>query len=378
MDTESSYTHNFHPYAAKFPPYAVRSLIQKYTNTYDNVLDPFCGSGTTLVECRLLCRNATGIELNPVGKLISETKAALYTKEDINLAINAISQLESHCLTINQWIKSFSSENILPNHPNKEFWFKPHILKELYAIKLTIDQYVDNAKVHNLLMTGFSRIVVPVSNQESETRYKAIEKNLPLGYTLRLYIKVIEGYIEVLKKYDPTDSECDTKIDVIEGDARDQINCLKRKFDFVITSPPYINSYDYYLYHKHRIYWLSKDPKMVRRLEMGGHHTVDRQTYENATTEYRESMVRIFQGIFKALKPEKYFALLIGDGIVKGKKVKANELVEEIAKLTGFEQTSTISIPLREVSRRFIKGTDSNEKLHHIIVLRKSRSIELN
>jgi site-specific DNA-methyltransferase (cytosine-N4-specific) len=376
MNTENAYTHNFHPYAAKFPPYAVKSLIQEYTNVSDNVLDPFCGSGTTLVECRLLCRNATGIELNPVGKLISETKATLYSKEDITLAATAMSELEGHCLTIKQWITSFSSKEILPNHPNKDFWFKPHVLKELYAIKSIIDQYVDNVKVHNLLMTGFSRIVVPVSNQESETRYKAIEKNLPLGYALRLYIKVIEGYIEVLKKYDLTDSKCDVKIDVIEGDARDKINCLKHKFDFAITSPPYINSYDYYLYHKHRIYWLNKDPKIIRRLEIGGHHTVDRQTYETATNEYQKSLVKIFQGVNKVLKPEGYFALLIGDGIVKGKKVKANELVAETAKLSGFELTQTMSIPLKDVSRRFIKGTNRHKKLHHVIVLRKTQNIE--
>jgi hypothetical protein len=111
---------------------------------------------------------------------------------------------------------------------------------------------------------------------------------------------------------------------------------------------------------------------------MGGHHTVDRQTYENATNEYRESMLKVLQGINKALKPAKYFALLIGDGIVKGRKVKANELIQEIAKLTGFEQTSIISIPLKEVSRRFIKGTNNNEKLHHVITLHKIRNIELD
>jgi site-specific DNA-methyltransferase (cytosine-N4-specific) len=377
MDTENTYTHSFHPYAAKFPPYAVRSLIQKYTNVSDNVLDPFCGSGTTLVECRMLCRNATGIELNPIGKLISETKSARYTKEDIDLALNAIFQLKEHCLTVNQWITSFPLDEILPNHPNKDFWFKPHVLRELRAIKSIIDQYAYDTKVHNLLMTGFSRIIVPVSNQESETRYKAIDKNLPLGYTLRFYIKVIEGYVELLKKYEFDNSTCKIRIEVIEGDAREKISCFEPDtFDFVITSPPYINSYDYYLYHKHRIYWLEKDPRTVRRLELGGHHTVDRQTYEKATNDYRDSMLKVFKGTNRALKLGKYFALLIGDGIVKGKTVKANELVEESAKLSGFEQISTISIPLREVSRSFIKGTKGHQKLHHVIVLHKSHELE--
>lgn len=374
---DNAYTHNFHPYAAKFPYYAVRSLIEEYTKPFDNVLDPFCGSGTTLVECRLLCRNATGIELNPVGKLISEAKSADYRKDDINLLMNARSQLQQHCLLVKGWIEPTPLSSILPNHPNKEFWFKPHVLKELYAIKTVIDGYSDNKKVHNLLMMAFLRIIVPVSNQESETRYKAIEKTIPLGATLRLYLKVLDNYIEILK--DNVLPSCDIKITVIEGDSKEQIKQLgKGSFDFVATSPPYINSYDYYLYHKHRIYWLGKDPTAVRKLEMGNHHRVDRQTYENAATEYQDSMLKTFQGVNKVLKEKGHFALLIGDGIVKGQRIKADELVEGIAKLSGFEKTSLISIPLKEVSRRFIKGKNGQQKLHHVIVLRKSHELELN
>jgi site-specific DNA-methyltransferase (cytosine-N4-specific) len=371
METENLYTHNFHPYAAKFPPYAIRSLIEKYTKSYDNVLDPFCGSGTSLVECLLLCRNATGVELNPVGKLISETKAAYYSKEDIELTLKAISKLKENCLEINSWLNSFSNEDILPNHPNKEFWFKPHVLKELYGIKTTIDQYGKNPKVYNLLLTGFSRIVVPVSNQESETRYKAIEKNLPLGHALRLYIKTIEGYIDSLKKANLDDTKCHVQIQVVEGDAREQVKQLQTKFDFAITSPPYINSYDYYLYHKHRIFWLSKNPRVVRKLEIGNHHKVDTQTYENATDEYEDSMLKVFQGVNSVLRLNAHFALLIGDGIVKGKKMLADELIAKIAKRSGFELTSTMSIPLKEVSKRFIKEKSREGKLHHVMVLCK-------
>lgn len=309
-----------------------------------------------------------------MGKLISEAKSVCYSKDDISLVTKVRSQLQQHCLTVNEWIDPIIVSNILPNHPKKEFWFKTHVLKELYAIKTVIEGYSDNQKVHDLLIMAFLRIIVPVSNQESETRYKAIEKTVPIGATLRLYLKVLDSYIEVLKNN--MLPPCDIEITVLEGDSREKIGQLiKGSFDLVITSPPYINSYDYYLYHKHRIYWLGKDPAIVRKLEVGNHHRVDRQTYENATTEYHDSMLRIFQGVNNALKPQGHFALLIGDGIVKGQTIKANELIESLAKLSGFEITSTMSIPLSEVSRRFIKGANGREKLHHVIVLRKSSEV---
>mgnify|MGYP000654459105 CR=1 FL=1 len=55
--------HNYHPYAAKFIPQLPRYLIKKFTNQYDIVLDPFCGSGTAIVEALLLNRKGMGLSL---------------------------------------------------------------------------------------------------------------------------------------------------------------------------------------------------------------------------------------------------------------------------------------------------------------------------
>ena len=379
MNLEGQYTHNFHPYPAKFPAYAIRGMILKYTERMDNVLDPFCGSGTTLVECRLLSRNATGIDLNPVGTLISETKSAVYSAKDIETIRNVVYDLKANCFTIKDWLSSYNRSEILSNHPNKEYWFKPHVLKELYAIKKsTIDKFDNNKTVHDLLLTAFSRIIVRVSNQESETRYKAIDKPISPGDTLRLYIKTLEGYLETLAKNNYAFNK-EVKIKVIEGDAREEIHKLKQKsFDFVITSPPYINSYDYYLYHKHRIFWLDGNPKKVRRQEVGCHHKIDTQSYDEAISEYGESISKVFGGINKVLKDKKYFALLVGDGIVRNRKVSMDDMVADISSKTGFEMTSIESIPLRDVSYSFIKGRNIERKRHHIVVLRKVRNIFLN
>ena len=66
------YTHGYHPYAAKCIPQIPNRLISTFTEKNDLVLDNFMGSGTTLVESKVLGRNAIGIDVNPLACLISK------------------------------------------------------------------------------------------------------------------------------------------------------------------------------------------------------------------------------------------------------------------------------------------------------------------
>ncbi len=78
MSWSSNYgPHGWHRYVGRFPPHLVRALLNGLGAGPDSlVCDPFAGSGTTLVECRLLGIPAVGIEISPLSALISRTKAA--------------------------------------------------------------------------------------------------------------------------------------------------------------------------------------------------------------------------------------------------------------------------------------------------------------
>jgi DNA modification methylase len=66
--------HRFHPYCARFPSEIVEAALEQYSKPGDNVFDPFCGSGTTLVAGLVKQRKVVGIDIDPLAVMISDVK----------------------------------------------------------------------------------------------------------------------------------------------------------------------------------------------------------------------------------------------------------------------------------------------------------------
>lgn len=94
----SAYTHGIHPYPAKFIPELPREIISKCTKERNIVLDPFCGSGTTLLEACIAGRKSIGIDSNPIATLISRAKTTALTEAELQTIETIISRLEAQSL----------------------------------------------------------------------------------------------------------------------------------------------------------------------------------------------------------------------------------------------------------------------------------------
>ncbi len=153
-ESTKSYTQGFHSYPAMMIPQVARRLIEKYSKASDLLLDPFCGSGSVMVEARLARRYSWGIDLNPLAILIARVKTT-----PINPSV-----LYQHYYTLIEQIRGISEDEVpLPNFFNLHFWFKEPVISSLARIKAAIDR-IEITEVREFFQVTFSEVVRLSSN----------------------------------------------------------------------------------------------------------------------------------------------------------------------------------------------------------------------
>lgn len=368
-ESTTYFTHGFHPYPAKYTPQLVNKYFHTYCKEGYKTLDPFCGSGTTIVEGVLNGMDSVGIDLNPIAYIVSKAKTNKYLTEDISLISHFISELKLE-IGKNGFFEDIEHVEI-PDFPNRSHWFQDNICYELAYLKTKI-QAIKNLNVKDLLICAFSKIIVKVSNQDSEIRYVAKNKNHPNGTVFTAFITTVLNYLEVLRS---NSYSINAKAQIFNGDTNIILKQIEdNSFNFIITSPPYINTFDYYLYHKLRMFWLDYDHRPIRRQEIGNHHRIDTKSFEVAKAEYIQSMTEIMNELARVSTPESYFVMVIGDGIIDGITIDMSQVIADICKNCNYEITQNESTNLSDTTRSFNKKFSRASKKEHYIILQNHKS----
>ena len=111
------YTHGIHPYPAMMIPQVARRLIGKYAREEGILFDPYCGSGTTLLEGMLADLVSTGTDLNPLARLIARTKTVPIDLERLDREIGDF--IEFGLMAA----ESSNGRGKVPDIPNVGYWF---------------------------------------------------------------------------------------------------------------------------------------------------------------------------------------------------------------------------------------------------------------
>lgn len=363
---DTSYlTHSLHPYPAKFPPQLPKTILKEFARPGQKVLDPFCGSGTTLVEARVQGVHSTGVDINGLACLISQVKATPFTKAQLDALEQTIQSFA--CETL-KWQVGIRPVQELPKFNGLEHWFQRNVAEELAFLKGLIWEIPDQA-IRNLFKVALASIIVRVSNQESDTRFAAIQKNISDSFTLKLFQERIVEFQEKVQQLSQVFNGHWAKLQIFNTDAR-QLDFLDAAlFDLIITSPPYANTYDYYLYHKFRKYWLELDVQFAQYNEIGSRREFS--SLKKDPQKWTEDLRQCFSEMARVLKPKGLAFIVIGDSVIQKRLIQMAEVVQELAVITGFQVCDVVSSALEKHSRMFNPSFTQRGKREHLIMLEK-------
>ena len=388
----NSYTHGFFKYPCKFIPEIPRWAIKKYVKDKDeSILDPFTGSGTTLLEAAINGNNSYGIEIDEVAKLISRVKTEKYNKKEVKSIQDEFENIISEYDNIKEYR--------VPEIDNLEHWFPKENIQELVKILQQITE-INNVKIKNFFKVCFVSIIKKCSYTDDSSpkpyvssKIKKIPAN-PKDEFIKIYNKYYKG-IEDLAKIKNFG-----EVEILKGDA---LNFeLETKVNLVITSPPYINAFDYGRTMRLENLWLGlltenelrdkkkdyvgtekiKTYKEKEDLSILKESEILEKVYKKIvqSDEKRALIVKKFfddmktnyNQVKKCLNKDGHYVIVIGDSNIRQVKVKSSEILTEIAINNGFiledKFSYIIKNPYINIPRNGIGGKIN---IDNVIVLRK-------
>jgi DNA modification methylase len=259
----TKHVHRLHPYHGKFIPQLVEVLLDRYFTRGDHVLDPFAGSGTTLVQALESGLDATGVELAAFNCLLIAVKTAQYElpllREELNDVYERIGVQPTKARKASKYVKS---------------WYAPQARAELLAFADLVGEYVYSDVLRVILSraarsarrTTHFDLEAPRTPQAGEYwchKHKRVCRPVEsaAGF-LRRYTLDTLARIEEFARV--RGDRCTAS--VLRADSRD-VAYSGSPFDGVLTSPPYPGLIDYHEQHRYAYELLHLDDR--RELELG-------------------------------------------------------------------------------------------------------------
>lgn len=305
------------------------------------------GSGTTLVEAKILGRNALGIYINPLACLISNAKT-------INLQCSELKEISDISASIKQrsvTLLNFGDnrktidESVVINrlHPNIWKWFHKNVIYELFVIKNRIES-LKSKHIRDFLLVSFSSILRSVSNATSGFGNLMINKHaIPKNRVYEKFAFAVNDMINGMLEFNKIST--DSRVEIFNQDTRNLGFINNETVDFICTHPPYMAAVPYAEYQKLSLWWLDFSQYVLERALIGGQRS-RADTPDRFFRDMRNTLVEM-KGI---LRKKKYCCITIGNPIYNRKVWPLNEIIKKEAEALGF-------ILLREINRGKYKST---------------------
>ncbi len=332
-----SLTHAIHRYSGKFIPQIAGQAIDILTRPNDLVVDPYCGSGTTLLEAGIRGRRAIGSDLNPLAALIARVKT---TPVEDKLLRQMLARMTSLVSGLDGDDLFRSSKNIAEelNDPRLQDpwftkWFQAPVLLDLLIIRNEIDRICEK-ELRHLALVAFSDILRRSSNAHQGYPNVMFDRHIgPRPRPGRNFLKALKQTCDAVSQLWPQ-QQLLRQVSVIEGDGA-SLDLDEDSVDAVVTHPPYVGSIPYAEYGALSLKWLGYEPKDIDRVLTGGR----RQT-QTVLSRFSEDYRKMIGSAFRWLKPGGHIFLLVGNPTVHGEIVDLSEMTVRYADSVGFSRVA--------------------------------------
>lgn len=381
--------HTIHSYPAKFPAFIAKKAFdyaEKEGVNVKKVADIFCGCGTVALEAKLHSKEFWGCDINPVATLIAKTKSTEY---DIDILTNYYERIKAsyEATEINKTIYEEANERL-------KYWFTENSFIDLMRLKQSIEFVVPEGEYQDAFLCLFSSIL----KTSSKWLTKSIKPQVDPNKREAVIWNVFKQHFDKFSKAIIQVNSCIFKPANIKIENENFLDYKDfPKVDLIISSPPYVTSYEYADLHQLSTLWLqyTADYRELRRGTIGsvynsegfkinlnllnavGQQIVQELLVDSKATAKVRSVARYYIDIQLAihnctnmLNNGGMVFFVVGDTEYKGVKIKNSEHLVQCLRNEGF---TDIKAAKRKISNKLLtpyrdeRGRFSSDKTQRTI-----------
>jgi hypothetical protein len=337
----TKHVHRLHPYLGKFVPQLVEALLDRYVKPGGRVLDPFAGSGTTLVQCLESGYDAVGIDVAAFNCLLMRVKTADYDLFQLEIDLRGALDRRGRSRARR---RGYVGE-----------WYAPDAAAELLHFRSILDDYI-HADVLRVVLARAARsarltthfdLDFPRAPQHGPYWcHKHRRTCAPVQEADKFLARYLLDTLERIKAFQKVRAH-GRAARVLHSDATQVVP--DGFFDAIVTSPPYPGLIDYHEQHRYAYELLGLDDRRERELGAAA-----RGTSRRAVEEYVSGIASVLRQHTETLAPEGPVIVVVND---------RRALYPEILERSGLRLVDRLE---RHVNRR--TGRRSGEYFESILV----------
>ncbi|MDQ2984145.1 MAG: site-specific DNA-methyltransferase [Actinomycetota bacterium] len=341
----TKHVHRLHPYLGKFIPQLVETLLGRYFSPGQHVLDPFAGSGTTLVQALESGLDATGVDIASFNCLLMDVKTRSYNPFVLER------ELRETCSRLGEAKPSERARGFVRR------WYAPRAARELLVFRELLNDF-EHADVLRVVLARAARSARLTTHfdldfpREPQVGEYWCHKHKRTCRPVQEAVRFLERYsldtLQRIKAFARVRAR-GREATVVHGDSRELD--FGRRFDGIVTSPPYPGLIDYHEQHRYAYELLGLDD--CRELELGA---AAAGTSRASLTAYSDGIVASLRNVRQALAPAAPVVIVIND---------RRDLYSEILARAGLELEDRYR---RHVNRR--TGRRAGEYFEDVLVAR--------